>query len=140
MELPASLIGESLVKRGSILYSDIFKNIDHPKFFVVIGVDNNSVAGFFYVNSDINRKINTKEEQLLMQYPLTPNDYPFLSHNSYICATSITKIPIEILALSIKEQHTILKGFLKEEHLAELLSKVKSSKLFSNIDKKKYFF
>lgn len=66
MELPSQLL-EELVHRGQILNSDIFEDIDHAKFFVVIGVSEDSVAGFFYINSEINRFINTKDEQLLMQ-------------------------------------------------------------------------
>lgn len=37
MELPSELV-KILVERGQILYSNIFANIDHPKFFVVVGV------------------------------------------------------------------------------------------------------
>lgn len=62
MELPSRLVGE-LVQRGQVLYSDIFERIDHPKFFVVIGITDTQVVGFFYINSEINRLINTKKEQ-----------------------------------------------------------------------------
>lgn len=92
MELPAILL-DTLVYRGQILHSDIFENIDHANFFVVIGVSSDSIAGFFYINSEINRFINNKDEQLLMQYPLFQCDYSFLSHDSYICATNIVKLP-----------------------------------------------
>ena len=70
MDLPISLIDDCFVKRGQILHSDIFEDIDHPKFIVIIGVSQTEVAGFFYINSKINRFINTKTEQLLMQYPI----------------------------------------------------------------------
>ncbi len=63
MELPTVLI-EKVVMRGQILHSDIFEGIDHAKFFVVIGVSEDAIAGFFYINSEINRHINTKPEQL----------------------------------------------------------------------------
>lgn len=61
MELPSDLL-QVLVERGQILYSDIFTNIDHPKFFVIIGVTEDEVAGFFYINSRINTNVNAKEE------------------------------------------------------------------------------
>ncbi len=93
MEIPGSLIGSVVVDRGQILLSDIFANIDHTKFFVIIGVTEDEVAGFFYINSGINRFVNNKPEQLLMQYPLYRRDYQFLSHDSYICATNIEKRP-----------------------------------------------
>lgn len=56
MELPTILI-EEVVRRGQILYSDIFEEIDHAKFFVVIGVTEDAIAGFFYINSEINRAV-----------------------------------------------------------------------------------
>lgn len=139
MKIPVSLIAQSHVCRDSILFSDIFRNIDHPKFFVVIGVDDEYVAGFFYINSTINKLVNTKTEQLQMQYLICKQDYPFLSHDSYICATNIIKIPVKILADSIADGKTQLKDTLKPEHLTELLSKLRASRLFSKIDKEKFF-
>ena len=46
MELPADLMNV-FVERGQILHSDIFENIDHPKFFVIVGVTDDEVAVFF---------------------------------------------------------------------------------------------
>lgn len=43
MELPASLQTEMFVKRGSVLLSDIFKSVGHPKFFVIVGMDEDCV-------------------------------------------------------------------------------------------------
>ena len=59
MDLPVTLV-DSLVCRGQILHSDIFEDIDHAKFLVVIGVSDESIAGFFHINSKINRFINNK--------------------------------------------------------------------------------
>lgn len=50
MELPVEVYNE-IIERGAIHHSDIFADIDHGKFFVIIGVDENYVAGFFYYNS-----------------------------------------------------------------------------------------
>ena len=79
MELPSELL-QVLVERGQILYSNIFTNIDHPKFFVIIGVTEDEVAGFFYINSRINTNVNAKEEQLRLQYPISKDDYDFSFH------------------------------------------------------------
>ena len=51
MDLPLEL-AENLIERGVILHSDIFPDIDRGKFFVVIGVDEDFVAGFFFINSN----------------------------------------------------------------------------------------
>lgn len=139
MELPAILL-DTLVYRGQILHSDIFENIDHAKFFVVIGVSSDSVAGFFYINSEINRFINNKDEQLLMQYPLFQCDYSFLSHDSYICATNIVKLPKSIIVESIKSKRTKAVASLQPEHLEAILQKVRNSRLFSKKEKNEFFY
>lgn len=139
MELLDSLV-DTLVCRRQILHSDIFEDIDHAKFFVVIGVSNDSVAGFFYINSDINRFINNKVEQLMMQYPLFMSDYQFLSHDSYICATNIIKLPKSVITDSIVHKRTKAVDSLKPEHLEVLLTKVRSSRLFSKKDKEVFFY
>lgn len=140
MELPASLQTEVFVKRGSVLLSDIFKSVGHPKFFVIVGMDEDCVVGFFYVNSDINRFVNRKDEQLKMQYPLFKRDYSFLSYDSFICATNITKIPLRALEESIASGRTRYKASLKKEHMDALLAKVRESRLFSKKEKEKYFY
>lgn len=139
MELPAILL-DTLIYRGQILHSDIFENIDHAKFFVVIGVSSDSIAGFFYINSEINRFINNKDEQLLMQYPLFQCDYSFLSHDSYICATNIVKLPKSIIVESIKSKRTKAVASLQPEHLEAILQKVRNSRLFSKKEKNEFFY
>ena len=47
MILPNSL----LIKRGVILHSTIFEYIDHGKFFVIIGEDEENYIGLFFINS-----------------------------------------------------------------------------------------
>lgn len=65
MEIPDFLI-ESKIDRGTILHSTMFEDIDHGKFFVIIGVNAEYVAGFFFINSNINKYIMGKQEQLAM--------------------------------------------------------------------------
>lgn len=139
MELPADLVN-TLIERGVILHSDMFSGIDHPKFFVIIGVTETEVAGFFYINSNVNISVNRKQEQLNMQYPIYPADYPFLDHTSYICATNVIKISKSQLLQwhSIKRAKVVDK--LKDEHLNELLTKVRNSRLFSPIEKREFFY
>lgn len=139
MELPADLMNV-FVERGQILHSDIFENIDHPKFFVIVGVTDDEVAGFFYINSNINTKVNTKPEQLRLQFPISKEDYSFLSHDSYISATNVVTLPRYVLAQSIQTQRTLIIGQLLQNHMNEILEKVRTSKLFSKITKDKFFY
>lgn len=139
MELPANLV-DTLIERGTILLSDMFVEIDHPKFFVVIGVTETEIAGFFYINSNINTAVNRKQEQLDMQYPIYPADYPFLDHASFICATNVIKINKSQLSQWLSAKRAKVVDRLKEEHLNELLSKLRNSRLFSPIEKRNFFY
>lgn len=139
MELPSELV-KILVERGQILYSNIFANIDHPKFFVVVGVTEDEVAGFFYINSKINTNVNTKEEQLRLQFPISKDDYEFLSHDSYISATNVVTLPRDVIVRSMQSGQTLVKGKLLDNHMNDILNKVRSSRLFSKITKDRFFY
>lgn len=139
MELPSELV-KILVERGQILYSNIFANIDHPKFFVVVGVTEDEVAGFFYINSRINTNVNTKEEQLCLQFPISKDDYDFLSHDSYISATNVVTLPRDVIVRSMQSGQTLIKGKLLDNHMNDILNKVRSSRLFSKITKDRFFY
>lgn len=139
MELPSELV-KILVERGQILYSNIFVNIDHPKFFVVVGVTEDEVAGFFYINSRINTNVNTKEEQLRLQFPISKDDYEFLSHDSYISATNVVTLPRDVIVRSMQSGQTLIKGKLLDNHMNDILNKVRSSRLFSKITKDRFFY
>lgn len=139
MELPSELV-KILVERGQILYSNIFANIDHPKFFVVVGVTEDEVAGFFYINSRINTNVNTKEEQLRLQFPISKDDYDFLSHDSYISATNVITLPRDVIVRSMQSGQTLIKGKLLDNHMNDILNKVRSSRLFSKITKDRFFY
>lgn len=73
------------------------------------------------------------------QYPLYAKDYNFLAHDSYICATNVVELPKADIVRSIENKHTKVVDTLKPEHLKVLLDKLRSSKLFSAITKKRYF-
>lgn len=139
MELPVSLLAAS-IKRGSILHSTIFENIDHGKFFVIIGITEEYIAGFFFINSNIHKSLWGKQEQLDMQYLLKHTDYTFLEYDSFLCATDILKRKKEELVKSISEGVTSIIGYLQEDHLQEILEMVRQSKLFSNKDKRDFFY
>lgn len=129
-----------MIRRGTILHSYSFvQTIGHGKFFVVIGVSQAQVTGFFFINSQINRVLQDKPAQLALQYPIFPKDYPFLSHPSFICATEISKIPLSDIQTLIHNGQASIKGSLLPEHLAELLKAVRQSRLFTVREKKDFF-
>ena len=139
MDLPANYI-ETTISRGVILHSTMFADIDHGKFFVVIGVSEEEVAGFFFINSNINKSLENKPEQYAMQYPMRKCDYDFLCYDSFLCATRILKMPREKIAASIRDGVTTFIGNMIEEHLEELLESARHSRLFSKRDKQIFLY
>lgn len=139
MDIPVSFI-ESNIRRGAILHSDMFEEIGHGKFFVVMGVTEDFIAGFFFINSNINRSLFGKQEQLDMQYLLRHTDYDFLRYDSFLCASSLIKRHKNYITQSIVFGKTTFVGNLKEEHLNEVLEMARSSRLFSKADKKRFFY
>lgn len=139
MDIPISFI-ESNIRRGAILHSDMFEEIGHGKFFVVMGVTKDFIAGFFFINSNINRSLFGKQEQLDMQYPLRHADYDFLRYDSFLCASSLIRRHRNYIAQSIALGKTNFVGNLKEEHLNEVLEMAGKSRLFSKADKERFFY
>ncbi len=139
MQLPNILI-EKFVERGQILHSNIFEGIGHSKFFVIIGITPEYIAGFFYVNSNINTNIIRSEEQRILQHKITSIDYDFLEHDSYICASNIKTIERSKLVESIQEGRTQIKCKLKDEDLQNLLLKLRASRIFNKKEKEDFFY
>lgn len=140
MDVPAKLIEGIGVSRGAILHSTMFRTIDHGKFFVVIGVSKDMVAGFFFINSEINKHLEKKPEQFAMQYPLRCGDYSFLKYDSFVSAIEIKQIPCGRISASIKSGETTIIDNLRKEHLDELLEAARNSKLFSKIEKRMFLY
>lgn len=139
MEVPAELV-RLRITRGVILLSALFEDIDHAKFFVVVGVSEESVAGFFFVNSNINRYIDGKQELLSMQMPMRRSRYPFLKYDSFLSATRIERLPVSRIVESVKQGETEIKGQLADEDLELLLTTARASRLFSAVEKRRFLY
>lgn len=139
MDIPETLLRKS-VHRGSILHSTMFEDIDHGKFFVVIGVTEEYIAGFFFINSRINQYIWNKKEQMAMQYLIHHKDYDFLKYDSFVSAVKIQQVKVERLTDSMRNGDTKIVGTLTEEDLKNLLLMSRSSKLFSKREKMLFLY
>lgn len=122
------MANRDLIKRGAILHSETFDFVDHGKFFVIMGVSHGEVAGFFFINSGINKWIQGKEEMLAMQYPMRKADYGFLRYDSFLAAQELLKIPISKIESDMEKGQTIFKALMKEEHVNEVLQMARHSK------------
>lgn len=139
MLIPARL-HERYITRGAILHSEIFEDIDHGKFFAVIGVSGDMIAGFFFINSRIHPVIMKRPEQLAMQHLLKESDYDFLKYDSYLSAANLLTLSVGILAQSVADGKTSHVGQLTDADLATVLDLCRKSKLFSKSDKERFFY
>ena len=76
-----------------------------------------------------------KQRLLDMQYPMKQADYPFLRHDSFLCATNIMTIEKSTLAADIAEGTASIVGEMQSAHLSELLSAARKSDLFTDYEK-----
>ena len=138
MEVPVGAIANS-IGRGDILLSE-FDGIDHRKFFVVMGVSEEKVCGFFFINSNSHPAIFNKQEQLELQYPLMSRDYSFLKYDSFLCASSVIERSVADIFDGIRNQTTMVIGRMKDEHINDVVEMVRASKVISERHKRLYFY
>lgn len=75
-----------------------------------------------------------------MQYLLKSEDYDFLRYDSFLSATNIITRSRKELSKSINEGRTTIVGYLKQRHLEDVLGMVRDSKLFSKVEKTRFFY
>lgn len=139
MELPVQLLRHA-VERGSILLSDSFEDIDHSKFFAVMGVFEDRVAGFFFINSRIHPILETKPEMFAMQYLLRKKDYDFLRYDSFLSANELQTRSVAALGKSMQDGQTVVVGQLTDEDLLNVLEACRNSELFTAKEKRQFFY
>lgn len=139
MELPIQLLQRG-IQRGSILLSDSFEDIDHAKFFAVMGVYEDRIAGFFFINSRIHPIVESKPEQFAMQFQLRKKDYPFLRYDSFLGANELQTRSVSALAKSMQDGQTSIVGQLTDEDLTAVLDACRKCVLFSAKEKRQYFY
>ena len=139
MDLPIELI-QSGIERGSILLSDSFEDIDHAKFFAIIGVYKDIIAGFFFINSRIHPIISSKPELFAMQYQLRRKDYDFLRYDSFLGANELQTRSVSSIAKSMKDGQTSIVGKLTEYDLNAVLNACRNCDLFSPKEKRQFFY
>lgn len=139
MELPIELLRQG-IHRGSILLSDSFEDIDHAKFFAIVGVYEEYVAGFFFINSRIHPVVQSKPAHFAMQYQLCKKDYDFLCYDSFLGANELQTRPVSVLTKSMQDGQTSIVGQLTDEDLTAVLEACRNSDLFSAKEKRQFFY
>lgn len=127
------------VNRGDI-YHRYFTTTNPPKykFFVIVGEDDENYVGYFFINSNINRFIAKDEEMYNMQMPVKPEDYPFLSHMSFVACHELSILKKNTLIHELSTGTTQMKGKMRNEDMTMLLDAALNSPLFS--EKEKEYF
>ncbi|MDD6001412.1 MAG: hypothetical protein PUC50_04365 [Bacteroidales bacterium] len=129
-----------MIKRGQILHSENFVDIGHGKFFVIIGITDDSIVGFFFINSNVNKYLFNKPELLAMQYPMRKEDYGFLRYDSFLCATKILKLNKQDIVSGLQNGTVQIISQLIQEHLDDVLTMVRNSDLFKEREKRQFFY
>lgn len=138
MEFPQA--ADLLLCRGSIFHGDIFLDIDHGKYFAVVGEDGNNLIGAFFINSEVNTNVIRTQEQHDLQIPLTNKRYPFLSKDhSFLNCADLVRIEKTSLKAYIDARRVTYRATLEEGDIDYILKKVRSSDLYSKAEKDTFF-
>lgn len=136
------LLGNLLIKRGEIFIGEkgtFDENISHSKFFVIMGEDEDSYIGFFFINSEVHKYIQARPELYSLQYPLSPEKYSFLSHDSVIGCESIKRLKKQSVLDGLEQGSIVHKGTLLSSDIDVILNMVSKSKVFTKHEKDTYF-
>lgn len=123
------------IGRGDIYHSANFPFINHGKFFVVIGENADEIVGSFFINSNIRNFLMTKPKLLALQVGLGYEEYPFLTHNSFLDCSQIIRISKRDLSSDLASGIASYRGKLRTEDMNTVLDLVRNSEVFSPAEK-----
>lgn len=120
------------LSRGDIFFNH-FENIDHPKFFIVVGISGDKIfTCSIYINSEIHPSIIGKPELAALQVPLMKKFYDFLKYDSFACCSTPLYIRSEkihhwmqegsckvISALTAEDLHFVSNAIIKSGLLSD---------------------
>lgn len=123
------------INRGDIFHSYGFPFIDHGKFFVVIGQNDEEIIGAFFINSNIRNFLQTKPKLLALQVSLNGNEYSFLNYDSFLDCSQIIRISKNDLNTDLSAGIASFRGRLNSNDLATVMTLVRASDVFSDAEK-----
>ena len=117
----------TLIQPGAVFLGNL-DGVDHQKFYVIAGISGDRVlACSVLINSKINPFIQRRPHLLLLQVEITPDDYDFLDHVSYInCAN-----PIKGQLSHFDGTDFSYKAQLNSNHLVNIQDNIKKSGLLT---------
>lgn len=130
------LPNKTLVSYEGAVYLGPYEGVCHPKFYIIAGVSGDRVlCCSVLINSNINPYILARKHLLELQIQISPSDYKFLTHESFInCASP----HIGQLSHFDGSEYKYI-GVLDSAHLSEVRSKIKSSGMLTPEDIDTFF-
>ena len=139
MDTNAALAG-TLIQRGVILIVHPNPHAEHPKFFVVIGENDEELVGYFLINTDPSNYVKSRPDFMNMQMHIKRSDYSdFLKYDSFIACHELSKISKCMLISKIQNSEAAYRGELTNEDLERLMDNLRNSKLYSKVEKEIFF-
>jgi len=125
----------TLIRPGAIILEPM-EGVHHPKFYVIAGISGNrTLSCSVLINSNINPFIQRRPNLLSLQMQISPLEYTFLEHESYInCAR-----PLKGLLSRFNQPDFTYKAQLTNEHIELVQSNIKASGLLTPEEIKTFF-
>ncbi|MDP4230112.1 MAG: hypothetical protein Q8916_06865 [Bacteroidota bacterium] len=132
-------LSQPVIVVGSI-YIAYFPQIGKEKFFSVAAkcIHDDNDLGVIVINSTINVKCNPTPAQQSLHIPITTTEYPFLGWDSFADCTTLFPISKKYIEDIISANPKSHKGFLRENHIAEVKQKIKAAVTITPDIKKRY--
>ncbi|MDD4968943.1 MAG: hypothetical protein PHT07_05900 [Paludibacter sp.] len=117
-----------------------FENIDHPKFFIIVGLSKDKIfTCSVYINSNIPKAIMKRQALLDLQVPVKGTKYSFLNHDSFVCCSTPLLIETVTIQKWIASKTCFFKGQLDKEDLENVTTTMIQSGLLSDEELELYF-
>ena len=128
----------SAIRPGCILCLNCADHVpDHDKY-IVIAYEERSLLHFFFINSRIHSEILKDAEKHKCQVSLSPDEYPFLAHDSYLnCADVERWFTRDEAVRQLVLDPARLKDDLSQTTKEAVVRIVNDSKLYSRVTKGK---
>lgn len=123
------------LKSGQVLY--LFCEFTHPpkdKYLLLACYTDPPLL--FVVNSQIPRFVQARPELLASQVKLSPRDYPFLEHDSFLdCSNVINSLDEDAIRNQLLADLSRLKGEVHQRTKAQIIEAVRRSRTVSEADR-----
>ncbi len=143
--LPESLkksFAENNIEIGKTFLIEIEEfQIEHSKFIIIVSEnEENFILAFVVINSLINENVNYNTYLKNLHIEITPEQYSFLNHKSFIDCSELLTIEKQKLIEKIITNPECIKGIISDETLRKVHQKITDNTIIPRKLKKKFGF